>query len=68
MSKLIIDAGAMYNLEKYTNMDEGVKEVCPELLEDHRIEDLCYQLMHARHMLKNELLSRVVYEEEDGNE
>lgn len=64
MSKLTIDAGTMYNLGKYVNMDEGVKEVCPKLLEDHRIEDLCYQLLHARHMLKEELLSRVAYEEE----
>ena len=65
MSKLTIDAGTMYNLEKYCDLEMGVKEVCPELLEDHRIEELCYQLLHARHMLKHELLSRVVYEEGD---
>lgn len=62
MSSTKITEGDLYNIKKYVDLDVGIKEVCPRLLDNHRIEDMCYQLKASRDKLMEELRSMVVEE------
>lgn len=62
MSSTKITEGDLYIIKKYVDLDVGIKEVCPGLLDNRRIEIMCYQLKASRDKLMEELESMVVEE------
>lgn len=54
----------LYRIKEYYHLDEGIKETYPELLQDRRVWELCFQLENARILLELELENKVRYEDE----